>query len=1017
MKKFLSLLLAVMMVLSTVSFAAPSAFTAVDSAVTLPVEEVAFEEAELSALIADKTSPVNGILMFEMNFDDVPVGAYVDKSTAATLGWANPDFPAAAGSFLKNDAGFTAEIVKSDDASRGNYLSYTGKSGYSMFSINRDANEASFSHLDGYHVLTFDVLNLSTNSVTKTHTIRFTAAAQYAEDVPTEYYSTVKDAWGEYRAVYDAKTIGTSNHARKIESITEIGNIKLHGAGIAATDVFGIDNIRLYYIPKSVNVTVKGGVNKDFETVTVSVSPTATIDEIIAALPGSVSDFGKVTGLADSFGKKITSFSSFENVTLEALWSPWIVLEGSQEFAVDKKGGWSQAGLYSLSVGAPVDVGNGGGELTTAALWMFNNGHQTTGGNLIRTQKTPAMGDAKNGTLSTPMGWSIPAVRSISGDVRDTVHTTLPAGNDAEYIIVKYKFDNLPDLASLVANCPNPEDKKYTLSEDGLTINYYDRNGAAASASLRPEYIARYFVHRPTGSYEYAGGYTLHQNEKFVEDVWYYDVIPSTARITADGVDNVIVQRANLFDGMVTEYDYVRFVKLGDELAPAKKVILTIENNLNDLLDASYKVAVEGSVSLSELEKVIEAGKDKYELVGFSFEEAGEIIPGDSFILVEDTTIYPVWREYNVVYALEFNDTQAGVNELKANTNFAWNSYGQNVTSETNRFGKTVDGIIYGNIKRVNGYETFTMKAPDTHTGIDGTRWMYGTTQNGDGMLQDMNITAGKVKKIMTKVRYRNVPDFSSCSGDGVSDDKMSHTVSNVSVDTVDGTFSMKDTVLVEFNSQFVGGSWSGALQLKGDIEEAKWVTGEIDVTTNAGFAGKTLYGLHVDPTPFMWDGMVMEIDYIRLLGESNGAIVKPEAPAPEYAPASEAEASYRASAPAGIRFKASITAETDAVATEYGWVVARDVKIKAANMTYADVVIGQTAFKVTVAYGRENGVNLKNFFESNDTTRWFTGVVYNIPANMNDDVLVVVPFVKVGGEYFYGTPVAKSVNEVKGNA
>ena len=132
-----------------------------------------------------------------------------------------------------------------------------------------------------------------------------------------------------------------------------------------------------------------------------------------------------------------------------------------------------------------------------------------------------------------------------------------------------------------------------------------------------------------------------------------------------------------------------------------------------------------------------------------------------------------------------------------------------------------------------------------------------------------------------------------------------------------------------------------------------------------------------------------------------------PEEPAPEYAPASSTETSYRLNSPNGIRFKADITAEINDVATDYGWVVGRAVR----GATEETLVIG--AANTITAYGRENGVDIKKFFEETDELKTFTAVVYNIPAGNEDDVLCVKPFVKVDGEVYYGTMISKTPRQV----
>ena len=96
MKKFLSIMLAVMMVLSTVSFAAPSAFVAMDTANAAPVVEVPAEEAELAALVTDKSA--YGTLIYKVDFeqDDFAIDgfqqAYAQLKSNNIASYKNPAF-------------------------------------------------------------------------------------------------------------------------------------------------------------------------------------------------------------------------------------------------------------------------------------------------------------------------------------------------------------------------------------------------------------------------------------------------------------------------------------------------------------------------------------------------------------------------------------------------------------------------------------------------------------------------------------------------------------------------------------------------------------------------------------------------------------------------------------------------------------------------------------------------------------------------------------------------------------
>jgi len=381
--------------------------------------------------------------------------------------------------------------------------------------------------------------------------------------------SPVADEWFTIegsKSTWDNDTDGLDND--DINKITTVFNYSATTG--TPGGLFLMDNIKLYWKPSNVDVTIKGGVNEAFEAVELKdVSTSATVADIIAMIPNSTTEYGKITGLADENGNKITTFSAITDVTLQPLWTPWVVVDGGQEFAVEAKGvSGGGSGQWTGSYGNTNDVGNGGGQVTAAISWMYSNGWYTKDGNLYRVQDTVAIGEKNTGATNDPAIWATPAVRTASDTIRDNITTSLAANNDAEYVLVKYRYTNVPNLAEVVANDPNPEGYKYTLSANGEELTYYDRTGAAQVFDMSPAYGAKYYIQRHTGSYSYAGGEEFRKNELFVEGEWLYDFVPFTADMKTEGVKQVVIQRTNLFDQMVTEYDYVHFVKLGEEQAP-----------------------------------------------------------------------------------------------------------------------------------------------------------------------------------------------------------------------------------------------------------------------------------------------------------------------------------------------------------------------------------------------------------------------------------------------------------------
>ena len=256
------------------------------------------------------------------------------------------------------------------------------------------------------------------------------------------------------KSTWDNDTDGIDND--DINKITTVFNYSATTG--TPGGMFLMDNIKLYWKPSKVDVTIEGGVNEAFEAVELKdVSTSATVAEILAMIPNSTTEYGKITGLADENGNKITTFSAITDVTLQPLWTPWVVVDGGQEFAVEAKGVYGGgSGQWSGSYGNTNDVGNGGGQVTAAISWMYGNGWYTKDGNLYRVQDTVAIGEKNTGATNDPAIWATPAVRTDADTIRDNIITSLAANNDAEYVLVKYRYTNLPDLAEVVANDPNP---------------------------------------------------------------------------------------------------------------------------------------------------------------------------------------------------------------------------------------------------------------------------------------------------------------------------------------------------------------------------------------------------------------------------------------------------------------------------------------------------------------------------------------------------------------------------------
>jgi hypothetical protein len=254
MKKFLSILLAVMMVLSTVSFAAPSLAGNADTAVEVSVDDLYApeEDATLAAELSEDSSTY-GEMIFELNFNNL-TSLDSQKINLKDAAWINPEFDYTY-SYLTDKAtvSYSAWPTYSIKENAGNkYLELSGGTGYAVLLI-ESGTDRGFQGEDGIYTLTADVYLPDAMPLTT----RFTGSK--SEDTPIQDFSAVNNAgWGKMILQHDPSCYGNGGHAEPMTSAKEVKTIKFHRNGGDDLKTVGYDNIRLYYKPLTVDVTVKG---------------------------------------------------------------------------------------------------------------------------------------------------------------------------------------------------------------------------------------------------------------------------------------------------------------------------------------------------------------------------------------------------------------------------------------------------------------------------------------------------------------------------------------------------------------------------------------------------------------------------------------------------------------------------------------------------------------------------------------------------------------------------------------
>lgn len=133
------------------------------------------------------------------------------------------------------------------------------------------------------------------------------------------------------------------------------------------------------------------------------------------------------------------------------------------------------------------------------------------------------------------------------------------------------------------------------------------------------------------------------------------------------------------------------------------------------------------------------------------------------------------------------------------------------------------------------------------------------------------------------------------------------------------------------------------------------------------------------------------------------------------FAPKTQNEISVRTDSYTGIRFKAAVkqAIKSNTATTEIGYIVTRKVSLTAENINSNNFTADSAVTKVTgKAYVKAENIN--KVFASDDTLKldYFTAVVYNIPTNQYDDILVARPYVTVDSNTYYGDAMEMSLRQ-----
>ncbi len=598
MKKFLSILLAVMMVLSTVSFAAPSLAGTVDSAVEMPVlEEVAPEEA--AADLAADTVDEFGTLLAEVNFNSATPGAidFGSGLLASALGGSvtsasNTDlasFKVTNGSG-DNYPALGAVVKEKTDGDK--YVEFTTNAAgnKNLIQLYTGSNSKYFTTEDGYLTVTFDAYYGDSAANGQYFDVAFNRSQQ-AEAHDLGEVSTVAEngGWGKVIATFDEE-IGLSGNGGNSATMlpSAVNYAKIHTAGsVVEGETFGIDNIRVYYRPKTVDVTIyvdgeNDVVLNDYDTLGMD------FDELAALLPDAGNNVLVGFSLEEN-GELLYTTKFASDCTIYPVYEERVALEGSIEF-----NSASDSSKYSLRTGKNNDLGA--------------NFAQIKDGSLVFTF----------------------TATDTSQVVQDTGITNIPVNFPADAlsnIEIRARFTGMPTETT-------------TLTQAGGGTRTYN----PASVNFPQLYFT-------------TGGAFSTYGEKIVSDLTNANGNWMIFNYTVEelGITDLTTFRFDFYDymphGSTLEIDYIRFI--------GKPVRVTVDNGKNATAP-EVVMDITASTTVAEVEAKYAKDHGDMKFLGLSRTKGGTVLSSSELVSLTgaSTTLYAVWEDYEYLtkYSVDFNE-------------------------------------------------------------------------------------------------------------------------------------------------------------------------------------------------------------------------------------------------------------------------------------------------------------------------------------------------------------------------
>lgn len=1056
MKRLLSMILAMLMVLSTVSFAAPAMVgTAVTAEEVVTQETAVAEEAVLEAETAFTGTPHStyGYLLAEIDFESIdssiikqytPEGgetinyisgkgnyltkklgvsdtqnqAFVDAwtSTFNVQGGRGASYNANQQAIVVEEEADGNTYVKLEMGSAHTFIQFTGSPFYSE---------------NGVYTFVADMM-VDTDVTGYSPAVAwlpFLAGTQtWANGAwPTTDYANNVNVWMRDYAIsaYDSTKVTCIDIGCNLKSFNTTGRY------------FAIDNLRMYWKPYEVEVTVDASANTAFKNKTVKVAN--------ATRSGVHTTLNKVSLATLEEGFTNTEDKVFAGISLtpngEILTEDFYVGDDTTVYAK-----WVDVDFQHDQYGS---------------LIYFNDMESLKNAGTLAGTTSDGVKYIYDGYTLNKFGYTVASDFNSSKITFDTRGSGAVANSKQGWLIKKDENGNHYAYHTITSN--DPIQIFYAASgnkfyKDGVYTLVHDIMAEATPNNFHEAYC----INNKSEGFKW-----LNTKYTGTPGKWEYDKVVTydVALGETDYVSSIIFG----FSGKSTagaSYDNIRLYWKPYE------VKVTIDANGNsEAQNVVYTADTSKKVDLDALKALMSNTDDKM-FIGFSLTPDGELLY-DDFWASEDTTIYAQWADYapeheqhgKLLFLMDFDNinkntslyTKDDENREFINENKAI-GYGSYVNLEASDFdainvafdtessvsydGVTTQNFLLGKESNGNAYASlYSHKNSLVFTWLRNVAAKPFYKTGNYTIVYDVNST-GEITGFLHRYRLNYEKSEGSYTSDYfIKDNRLekneylaANTWHRDIVRVVNHSYvaekSTADKTYEDISGFSFGVYTPNGSTVKYDNLRVYWKPYTASITINmngnndktveayandtssklslaalASYVGAETANYTLKGFSKTADGEVLIADFWANEDMTLYAIWEAKT---DVTPSSCNLSAIRTDAYTGIRFKASITKAQKEEVTEYGFIVTLEKNLGGKELTHTAGV----AYVEGINYGVVDGENVDKIYEIVDDDVFFTAVVYGIPETKAayESNFVVRPFSKRGDYYYYGNPVVRSV-------